>query len=39
MKKLLAGLFTPYNSSPRRWLVVGVFVLAIAVLALSGVLP
>lgn len=39
MKDLLRRLFTPYASSPRRWLLVGGLVLLIAILAATGLLP
>jgi len=36
VKRLLAGLFAPFQSSPRRWLWVALLLLVILVLALSG---
>jgi len=36
MKDLLRRLFTPYQSSPRRWLWVGLMLLVLLVLGLTG---
>ena len=36
MKGFLRRLFTPFQSSPRRWLWVGVLLLVILLLALTG---
>jgi hypothetical protein len=36
MKRLVRWLFTPFQSSPRRWLWVGVLLLVIVALALTG---
>jgi hypothetical protein len=36
MRQLLRRLFTPFQSNPRRWLWVGVLLLVILLLALTG---
>jgi hypothetical protein len=39
MSDLLRRLFTPFQSSPRRWALVGALLLVILGLALAGRLP
>lgn len=36
MSDFFRRLFTPFQSSPRRWLWVGIMLLVLAVLALTG---
>ncbi len=39
MKRILTALFTPFQASPLRWAMVGVLLLVMLILGLSGNLP